>query len=287
MKTAIAWLVVAFVGVARGADAGTLKVTSFPSGAQVIVDGVNTGKVTPMNVALPEGDHTVTVSLPNSGWNPDTRVVTIVAGNNDLSVTLLPVLTIGPPGPAGPQGPPGPQGPQGLQGLQGPQGIPGAQGARGETGPMGPRGLDGPPGPASIADLVTQIRSSRQVPINFPDVQPIAGSGVDVSVSIGQRLLVNVEVIVDPPGMSNTSFAQLALKIGYRPAGSNGPLAVEPGLEVVGVPGAYNRRESFQRVLDIPAGDWEIALAGLGFTNADDEFIELDVIRWTVLVINP
>lgn len=80
------------------AQSGALKVTSFPSGATVSIDGVPTGKVTPMSVSLPVGDHAVTVSIPSSGWNPDTRVVTIVAGNNDLSVTLLPLLTTGPQG---------------------------------------------------------------------------------------------------------------------------------------------------------------------------------------------
>jgi hypothetical protein len=103
---------------------GSLKVTSFPSGAEVWVDGVNSGKVTPMSVSLVEGDHTVKVQIPNSGWNPDTRTVTIVAGNNDLSVTLLPALTTGPQGP------------------QGPKGDPGAPGQPGEDGPPGaPRGL--------------------------------------------------------------------------------------------------------------------------------------------------
>jgi len=94
-------------------EAATLKVSSFPSGAQVSIDGVNTGKVTPMNVSLSEGDHSVTVAIPGSGWNPDTRTVTIVSGNNDLSVTLLPTPTPGPPGPKGDKGDPGPTGPAG------------------------------------------------------------------------------------------------------------------------------------------------------------------------------
>jgi hypothetical protein len=94
-------------------EAATLKVSSFPSGAQVSIDGVNTGKVTPMNVSLSEGDHSVTVAIPGSGWNPDARTVTIVSGNNDLSVTLLPTPTPGPPGPKGDKGDPGPTGPAG------------------------------------------------------------------------------------------------------------------------------------------------------------------------------
>jgi hypothetical protein len=93
------------------AQNGSLKVTSFPTGANVSVDGVDTGKVTPMSNSLAVGDHTVVVSIPNSGWNPDTRTVTIVSGNNDLSVTLLPMLTTGPQGPQGPKGDAGSQGP--------------------------------------------------------------------------------------------------------------------------------------------------------------------------------
>ncbi len=96
---------------------GALKVTSFPSGAAVTVDGLATGKVTPMSISLPIGDHTIVVSIPNSGWNPDTRVVTIVSGNNDLSVTLLPMVTVGPPGPPGPRGPQGPKGDAGTGGA--------------------------------------------------------------------------------------------------------------------------------------------------------------------------
>ena len=113
LPTSIVFLLSCFWG-ATPVSAATLKVSSFPSGAQVSIDGVNTGKVTPMNISLPEGDHVVTVQLPGSGWGPDTRTVTIVAGNNDLSVTLLPLPT------PGPQGPPGPPGAQGEQGPPGP-----------------------------------------------------------------------------------------------------------------------------------------------------------------------
>jgi hypothetical protein len=114
-------------GVFAQSSNGALKVTSFPSGAQVIVDGVNTGKTTPMSISLSVGDHTVTVSIPNSGWNPDTRTVPIVSGNNDLSVTLLPLLTVGP------QGPQGAQGPQGEKGDPGPPGPPGSGGSGEES----------------------------------------------------------------------------------------------------------------------------------------------------------
>lgn len=88
-------------GAQDGNGNGSLKVTSFPSGANVSVDGNDTGKVTPMSVSVSVGTHTVMASIPNSSWNPDMRSVDVESGNNDLSVTLLPVSTIGPPGPPG------------------------------------------------------------------------------------------------------------------------------------------------------------------------------------------
>src|SRR5205807_8960045 len=102
-------------GKAR-AQNGSLKVTSFPSGANVAVDGADTGKVTPMNITLSVGPHTVAVSVAVPEWNVDTRRVLIVSGNSDLSVTLWPILSVGllgssgRPCPAGPGGTAGPQG---------------------------------------------------------------------------------------------------------------------------------------------------------------------------------
>lgn len=113
---------------------GMLKVTSFPNGAEVLVDSVTTGKVTPLTITLTEGDHEVTVRIPGGGWQQDTRTVTVFVGNNDLSVTLIPVVTQGPPGPQGPAGPVGPAGAQGPQGVQ---------------GPIGPAGPQGPAGPSN------------------------------------------------------------------------------------------------------------------------------------------
>jgi hypothetical protein len=60
--------------------------------------------MTPMSISVAVGDHAVTVRISGPGWNPDTRTVTIVSGNNDLSVTLLPIVTAGPSGPPGANG---------------------------------------------------------------------------------------------------------------------------------------------------------------------------------------
>jgi hypothetical protein len=96
-----------------------LNVKSFPSGASVTIDGRSSGKVTPTIVLLPVGDHQITVSVPGSAWNPESRTVTVTSGTNHLSVTLLPALLAGPPGPQGQPGPPG------ADGIPGPPGPPG------------------------------------------------------------------------------------------------------------------------------------------------------------------
>jgi hypothetical protein len=158
-------IVFAFSASPAAAQNGALKVTSFPSGARVTVDGVDSGKTTPMSISLSVGDHTVVVSIPNSGWNPDTRTVTIASGNNDLSVTLLPILTVGPQGPKGDKGDRGEKGDkgetgdQGIQGIQGLTGSTGAVGPKGDKGDKGDTGLQGAPGilPAQVATIQQQI----------------------------------------------------------------------------------------------------------------------------------
>jgi len=148
-KSLVSILLLLVTTFAVAEEKATLKVTSFPSGASVSVDGHMTGKVTPTSMSLPIGNHSVTVAIAGSGWNPDTRIVNITDGKNDLSVTLLPSMSMGPQGPPGPQGPAGPQGPQGLPGVQGPVGPVGAQGPqgpKGDTGAQGPQGLKGDTG---------------------------------------------------------------------------------------------------------------------------------------------
>lgn len=147
-------LLVAYAASAQTVDDGhALVITSFPDGASVLIDGVDTGKVTPMELhGIKPGMHTISVSANSQGWMTDSRTITVldldsVTGrirDTHLSFTLMPALTTGPPGPQGPAGPastvPGPQGPQGIPGLSivgpaGPQGIPGPTGPAGAPGP--------------------------------------------------------------------------------------------------------------------------------------------------------
>jgi hypothetical protein len=163
-------LICAIAAAPAAAQSGALKVTSFPTGAAVIIDGVPTGKVTPMSVSLTIGDHLVAVSIPNSGWQTDIRTVSIASGNNDLSVTLLPILTAGPQGPPGPKGdtgetgPQGPPGPKGDTGAQGIQGEPGPKGDTGDRGPQGLTGATGAQGPAGPAGPIGFLPSPPPLP---------------------------------------------------------------------------------------------------------------------------
>lgn len=128
-------------------QAASLKVTSFPDGAQVYINGLFTGKTTPVSLSLPDGTIVnVIVKIPGSGWAQYESLVPIDPGNNDLSVTLLPAITQGPKGDKGDPGPVGPEGPAGAVGSQGPAGPQGVKGDTGAIGPQGPQGVAGPPG---------------------------------------------------------------------------------------------------------------------------------------------
>lgn len=155
MKKMIGFLtLVLFFALATGAYAvnGILQVSSFPDGADVLVDGNPTGKITPMSVLVPVGSHTVIVQHPGTQWTAVNQTVNIKKGINDLHVTLVPALIVGPPGPqgspgsAGPLGPVGPAGAVGPMGPAGPAGADGLPGLRGIQGPTGPAGPQGPQG---------------------------------------------------------------------------------------------------------------------------------------------
>src|SRR5262249_39848936 len=128
---------------------------------------------------LSEGEHVVTASLPGSGWTPATQTITIVNGNNELTLTLLPALTTGPAGATGstgatgatgatgPVGATGPSGTNGATGATGPQGIQGPQGTQGSVGPTGPAGAvltpPAPPPPNYAGFFLLQFNDTGNV----------------------------------------------------------------------------------------------------------------------------
>jgi hypothetical protein len=163
MKRLLLFVVLAVASFPLVAYASSLKVTSFPDGAQVWINDVYTGRVTPMSTNVTDGTTIkVMVQIPGSGWAPSESTVLINSGNNDLSVTLLPKLTVGPTGLQGPKGDPGIQGiqgpkgdtglqgPQGIKGDKGDQGLQGLKGDKGDKGDQGIQGTQGPTGPEGI-----------------------------------------------------------------------------------------------------------------------------------------
>ena len=181
-----------FLGLAQAEtvdDGHAVVITSFPDGAHVSLDGVDTGKLTPMELhKIPVGAHTIKVWVDAAGWSTDTRTINVLdldanghVRDTQLSFTLLPMTTQGPPGPQGTAGVsitgarvdvnghliltysnattsdaglvastiPGPIGPMGIPGPQGLPGVAGPAGAVGPVGPAGPMGasITGAPGP--------------------------------------------------------------------------------------------------------------------------------------------
>lgn len=67
----------------------SLKVSSFPAGANVTIDGVDTGKVTPMSTSITLGSHVVVISVPNSQWTPSANNVVVVSGVNYFSACRI------------------------------------------------------------------------------------------------------------------------------------------------------------------------------------------------------
>jgi len=103
-----------------------------------------------MSISLSVGTHTVTVSVESSGWNPDVRTITIVSGNNDLSVTFSRFWLLAH---------------KDLRGRRDRKGT-GASGAAGPQGPTGPQGPQGPAGTADIPSSRSYLFRDEPVPAN-------------------------------------------------------------------------------------------------------------------------
>lgn len=118
------------------AHAQSIQVNSFPQGAEITLNGTDTGKVTPQSLGVAHNStNTILLTPPNSGWQSSTTSVSVTNSNVAITVTLLPTLT------TGPQGPIGAQGATGATGATGPQGATGVQGPTGPTGPQGSSGI--------------------------------------------------------------------------------------------------------------------------------------------------
>ncbi len=71
-----------------GQTTSTLEVVSSPSGAEVLLDGASTGKLTPATFPVFPGTHQLTVRAMGPGWIPAVRSVVVAQGTNSVSVVL-------------------------------------------------------------------------------------------------------------------------------------------------------------------------------------------------------
>ena len=63
------------------------QVTTTPTGAEIVVDGIPTGQVSPARVQIPAGAHIVALRLP--GYQPARRAVEVTEGG---TVTITEAL---------------------------------------------------------------------------------------------------------------------------------------------------------------------------------------------------
>ena len=220
------------------AQNGSLTVTSFPSGAAVIIDGVSSGKVTPMRASVSVGVHTVTVTIPNSGWNPESRTVTIATGNNDLSVTLLPTLTSGPQGPKGDKGDLGPAGPTGLTGATGATGPTGGQGPQGPAGSLQAQSCPAGQSVSGITAGGTLVCSS---PARAASIVIVSIDDVTVPEAIGQAVFT---VRLSEPHSSSAVTVEVST-VNVTASGGSDYVVVPPTI-LTFVPGQTSKTVSVQ-----------------------------------------
>jgi Collagen triple helix repeat (20 copies) len=192
-------------------------------------------------------------------------------------------------GPAGPAGATGPMGPPGPMGPIGPAGQAGPAGPAGATGPQGASGPQGAPGPAGIPGAVIEVRSldtpGLVIPIQFSELQVVPNSTMLVQVEAGQRVLVQAELELQPPGTDPTAFYPIDLTVFSRPVGSALPRADAPVGPRTGLVGAHNRRERVQVMLEgLAPGAHEIGLAGLGYPG-DASLVTVHRIRMVASVL--
>ncbi len=140
---AVGIAIAALAPVALEAANGSLKVTSFPSGAEVWVDGANTGKVTPMSVSLAEGDHQVPGADPELGLGAQHAHGDPRPGQQRPERHAAAAADDGPAGAAGTQGRQGGRGSARAAGTEGRHGICRSAGIPGSSGAARTRGAAG------------------------------------------------------------------------------------------------------------------------------------------------
>lgn len=207
-------LVIALLLFASSSFAQKVTVQSFPSGAEISIDGVDTGQVTPTgSINIAAGSHTILAASPISSpdWGSTSTSVIIPSGKGTTTVTVIlnPILTIGPQGPAGPIGP---QGIAGFNGSQGPTGVQGATGPQGPIGETGPSPFAGSWVPSASYSLGNEI-------LRAPIVNGATGS-------VGPYFNISGNNSVDPASTPNPDWVYCCGTPQFTPADNIGGASV-------------------------------------------------------------
>jgi hypothetical protein len=160
-------------------------------------------------------------------------------------------------------GPAGPQGPQGVQGPAGPQGEQGLAGVQGEQGPPGPQGEAGPEGPQGATGFVNALTMSASG-ANPNDLVPneigFIGPLVTVTISDGQKIIVNSVKAVGSSVVGGASG--LDVWPAYAPDGEALPNVVGAG--IYGIACSQNNRNTVAVntvITGLAAGTYQIGMA--------------------------
>lgn len=207
-------LLLMFAGTSFGQS---LIVNSFPQGAEITLDGTDTGRVTPTSIGVHQGSHTVLLTPPGGGsWQSSTTTVTVGGSNYTLNITLVPTLT---------------QGPQGFTGATGATGATGSQGSTGPTGATGPQGSTGLSG-RSVFQGLWNTNASYSVGdevLRPPNVDGATGS-------VGPYFNLSGNNLTDPAITPNPDWIYCCGVPSYAPANIINGGSVSGTLSNVAVP---------------------------------------------------
>jgi len=132
---------------------------------------------------------------------------------------------------------------------------------------------------------VSLDQPGQVIPIAFPDLQILLNGTVRVDVEAGQRVLVQAELELQPPGTDPTAFYPIDLAVYSHGVGSPLPRVDAVSGPRTGLLGAHNRRERLQAMIEgLAPGPHEIGLAGLGYPT-DGSFVTVHRIRLVATVI--
>lgn len=155
---------------------------------------------------------------------------------------------------------------------------------------VGPRGPQGAPGPSGITHAVAVNTPGSVIPFNFQVPQMVPSASTVVDVAAGQRILVYADLELEPTFNDAQDVYEVILTIGYRRTelGLGAVVTTLPVQRPIGLPGRHNRLQSVHGlIVDLAPGTYEVGVAGVSQPPAPGEFVTVNHVRSSVLVLDP